>query len=90
MKKFLFNLWNGIKWHFPNRVATIHVIEEHFNLTDDEVRMLEACTEHKLLKEYVCPSKEKDEIGNPLKLYIVLKVRDCRRLINMRRKLVQQ
>ena len=89
MKKLISKIHDWIKWHSWNTVATIYRIEEHFNLSKEEVAMLEACISHKLLKEYVCPSKEKTELGNPLELYIVLKVRECRKLINKRRKLTQ-
>ncbi len=74
------NLHDFIKWHNPHVISTMSRIEEHFNLSLEEIAMLEACIKHKLIKEYVFVTEDKSEA------YIVLKVADVRRLINLRRK----
>lgn len=89
MKKLIRKILDFIDWHSPYTVATIYALEKHFNLTTDEVEMLNACISHRILKEYVSPSKERDSIGNPLELYIVVKVPEARRLINLRRRNVR-
>ena len=90
MKKLIRKILDFIEWHSPFTVATINALERHFNLTTDEVEMLKACIYHKVLKEYVdCPRGERDSSGTPLVLYIVVKVPEARRLINMRRKNVR-
>lgn len=79
--KGIFNdLHDFIKWHLPWVVATMPKIEEHFDLTLDEISMLKSCISNKLLKEYVIFTKDNQTA------YLVFKVADVRRLINLRRK----
>lgn len=77
-------IFNGsrdfIDWHFPWAVATWPKIEEHFALDKTEVDMLDSCIDYKLLKQYVVFT----EGGQTA--YIVFKVSEVRRLINLRRK----
>lgn len=81
---------NFLKWHKWNAIATIDAIRDHFNLDDDELEMLKECRWHKLIREYICPSKELTETGNPKMLYIGWNVADCRTLINRRRKIMKE
>ncbi len=77
-------IFNGsrdfIDWHLPWAVATMPQIEKHFNLDKIEVYMLDFCVDYKLLKQYVVFT----ECGQTA--YIVFKVADVRRLVNLRRK----
>lgn len=77
----IFNdLHDFIDWHLPWTFATMPKIEEHFNLTLDEITMIESCIDNKLLKEYVIFTE------NHHRAYITLKVADVRKLVNLRRK----
>lgn len=74
------NLHNFIRWHNPHAVSTMSTLEKHLNLSTEEIAMLEACIDHKLLKEYVWFTEDKTEA------YIVLKIQDVKKLVNLRRK----
>lgn len=80
LKRIFNDLHDFIKWHLPWVVATMPKIEEHFNLDKTEVDMLDSCVDYKLLKQYVVFT----ENGNVA--YIVFKVAEVRRLVNLRRK----
>ena len=80
LNKILGNLHNFIRWHRSKTVATMSKLKEHFNLTLDEIAMLESCIDNELLKEYVVFTEDKQEA------YIVLKVAEVRKLVNLRRK----
>ena len=77
-------IFNGsrdfIDWHLPWAVATMPQIEKHFNLDKIEVDMLDSCIDYKLLKEYVVFTKDNQEA------YIVFRVADVRKLVNLRRR----
>ena len=77
-------IFNGshdfIDWHLPWAVATMPQIEKHFNLDKIEVAVLDSCVDYKLLKQYVVFTEDRQ------KAYIVLRVSDVRRLINLRRR----
>lgn len=80
LKGIFKDLHNFIDWHLPWAVATWPKIEEHFDLDKTEVDMLDSCIDYKLLKQYVVFT----EGGQTA--YIVFKVSDVRRLINLRRR----
>lgn len=69
-----------IDWHFPWAVATMPQIEKHFNLDKIEVDMLDSFVNYKLLKQYVVFTKDRQEA------YIVFRVADVRKLVNLRRR----
>ena len=74
------NLHDFINWHLQVTVATMPSIEKHFDLTLDEIAMLESCIDNKLLKQYVVFTKNGNEA------YIVFKVSEVRKLVNLRRR----
>ncbi len=77
-------IFNGsrdfIDWHLPWAVATMPQIEKHFNLDKIEVAVLDSCIDYKLLKQYVVFTEGSQTA------YIVFKVSEVRKLINLRRK----
>lgn len=77
--KWIFNCSRDfVDWHLPWAVATMPKIEKHFNLTLDEIAMLDSCIDNKLLKQYVVFTKDA--------AYIVFNVSDVRKFVNLRRK----
>lgn len=74
------NLHDFINWHLPWSVATMSQIEKHFNLDKTEVYMLDFCVDYKLLKQYVVFTEDHQEA------YIVFRVADVMKLINLRRR----
>lgn len=80
MKTLLKNFLRFLKWHNPTSVAEIGVIQEHFNLSNREIKMLEDCISHNLIKEYALASEDRTEVK------IVLNVSQARKLINMKRR----
>ena len=80
LKRIFNGLRDFIDWHLTWAVATMPKIEEHFNLTLDEIAMLESCIDKKLLKEFVVFTKDRQTA------YIVLNVSDVRKFVNLRRK----
>ncbi len=77
-------IFNGsrdfIAWHLPWAVATMPQIEKHFNLDRIEVAVLDSCVDYKLLKQYVVFTKDRQEA------YLVFRVADVMKLINLRRR----
>lgn len=80
LRRIFNDLRDFIDWHLPWAVATMPKIEEHFNLDKTEVDMLDSCVDYKLLKQYVVFTE------NGHGAYIVFKVTDVRKLVNLRRK----
>lgn len=80
LRRIINDLRNFIDWHLPWAVATMSQIEKHFNLDKIEVAVLDSCVDYKILKQYVSFTKDNQTA------YIVFKVSDVRRLINLRRK----
>ena len=80
MKTLLKIFLRFLKWHNPHAVSTMPTLEKHLNLSTEEIAMLKACIDHKLLKEYVWLTEDKTEA------YIVLKIREVKKLVNLRRK----
>ena len=81
MKKILSKIKKWLDWHgYFGKVTMLRFFVEHFNLSKDEEEMLNKCVSLHLLKEYVCFSEDRS------KGYIVVRIRDCIRLLKLRRK----
>ena len=81
MKKILSKIKYWLDWHgYFGRVTMLSIFVEHFNLSEDEEEMLNKCVEMHLLKESVCFSEDRSEA------YLVVSIRDCLRLLKLRRK----
>lgn len=81
MKKILFKIKYWLDWHgYFGKVTMLSTFVEHFNLSKDEEEMLNKCVSLHLLKESVCLSEDKS------KACIVVSIRDCIRLLKLRRK----
>ena len=79
LKRIFNDLHNFINWHLPWSVAKFSTIEEHFNLSQNEMAMIESCISHGILKESIVFTEDER------KGYIVLNVKDVRKLIRMKR-----
>lgn len=81
MKKILSKIKNWLNWHgYFGKVTMLSTFVEHFNLLKDEAEMLNKCVSLHLIKESVCLSEDKS------KAYIVVSIRDCLRLLKLRRR----
>ena len=80
LKRIFIGSRDFIDWHLPWAVATMPQIEKHFNLDKIEVAVLDSCIDYKLLKQYVVFTKDHQEA------YIVFRVADVRKLVNLRRR----
>ena len=81
MKKILSKIKYWLDWHgYFGKVTMLSTFVEHFNLSKDEEEMLNKCVSLHLLKESVSLSEDKS------KACIVVSIRDCIRLLKLRRK----
>lgn len=81
MKKILSKIKYWLYWHgYFGKVTMLSTFVEHFNLSKDEEEMLNKCVSLHLLKESVCLFEDKS------KAWIVVSIRDCIRLLKLRRK----